>query len=204
MTSHVFSPDYKLNYPNLHGPPPSEYTLNTLHWKFFHRSTFLNNLHLPWKTVLPEFFHCIDYILFVIQDFWATCACPEKQILPEIIHCIEVLLSFRNFEQLVFALKFFTVLNILLTFRIFEQLALALKNRVCVEFTYWMRIFYHSGILSNLHLPWKQNLPWKISSREAAAAPPATRFVRVWVYCIGDDNTISYIAWKRTISKRHE
>jgi len=36
-----------------------------------------------------------------------------------------------------------------------------------------MHIFYHSGILSNLHLPWKQNLPWNFSSREAAApAPP--------------------------------
>jgi len=44
-------------------------------------------------------------------------------------------LSFRIFEQLMFALKFLTVLNILFTFRIFEKLALALKNRACLEFT---------------------------------------------------------------------
>jgi len=108
-------------------------------------------------------------------------------------------LSFRIFEQLALALKFFTLLNILFPFRIFEQLPLALKNRVCLEFTYWIHIFYHSGflinlllrwktelpwnfslfwnifyhsgILSNLRLPWKQNLPWKFSSRGAAAPP---------------------------------
>ena len=54
-----------------------------------------------------------------------------------------------------FALKFFTVFNILFTFRIFQQLALALKNRVCLECTYWMHIFYHSEFLSSLRLRWE-------------------------------------------------
>jgi len=34
----------------LHRSSPSEYTLNTLYWKFFHRSGFLSNLRLIWKT----------------------------------------------------------------------------------------------------------------------------------------------------------
>ena len=41
------------------------------------------------NTVYPEIFHCIEYVFFIIQDFWATCACPEKQSCPGIFHCIE-------------------------------------------------------------------------------------------------------------------
>ena len=33
------------------------------------------------KTVCPEFFYCIKYTFFIIQDFWATCACPEFTVL---------------------------------------------------------------------------------------------------------------------------
>jgi len=59
----------------------------------------------------PESFHCI-YIFFIIQDFWATCACPENRICPEL-----------------------TVLNIyFLSFRIFEQHALALKAEFALKF----------------------------------------------------------------------
>jgi len=76
--------------------PPSEYTLNTLCWKFFHRSGFLINLRLPGKQSLPDNFHCIEYT-FCIQDFWATCACPEKQTVPW-IHCIAyIFFIFQDF-----------------------------------------------------------------------------------------------------------
>ena len=73
----------------------------------------------------------------------------------------------------------------LFTFRIFEQLALALKHRGSPEFTilnvffiiqdFWETcacpeifrcigyIFYYSGVLSNLRLPWKTELPWNFS-----------------------------------------
>jgi len=36
-------------------------------------------------------------ILFIIQDFWSTCACPEKQSCPEIFHCIEIFFIFQDF-----------------------------------------------------------------------------------------------------------
>jgi len=74
---------------------------------YFYYSGFLNNLRLPWKTEGSGIFHCIEYTLyihefraicmrlpwktelpwyfalylnmyFIIQDFWATSACPEK------------------------------------------------------------------------------------------------------------------------------
>jgi len=32
----------------------------------------------------------------------------------------------------------------------------------------------HSGLLSNLHLPWKQSLPWKFSSQVGLPPPPAS------------------------------
>jgi len=44
--------------------------------KYFCHSGFLSNLRLPWKHSLP-WIHCIEYIVFIIQDFWATSACPE-------------------------------------------------------------------------------------------------------------------------------
>jgi len=49
---------------------------------YFYHSGVLSKLRLPWKTELPWNFHCIEYVFFIIQDFWATCACPEKQSLP--------------------------------------------------------------------------------------------------------------------------
>ena len=90
----------------------------------------------------------------------------KNRVCPEIFHCVEYTFTFRIFEQLVLALKnrvvlkFFTVLKYFLSFRIFEQFALALKNRVALNSLYWIYIFYHSGFLSNLRLPWKQSLPW--------------------------------------------
>ena len=50
--------------------------------------------------VAPKIFTVFKYF-FIIQDFWATCACPE------IFHCIEIFFSFRIFERLSLTLKFF-------------------------------------------------------------------------------------------------
>ena len=79
-------------------------------------------------------------------------------------------LWFRIFEELALAPKNrgwpeFTILNVFfLLFRIFEQLALALKNRGCPEIFHCIQyIFYYSGVLSNLRLPWKTELPWNFS-----------------------------------------
>jgi len=74
--------------------------------KIFHRSAFLNNLHLPRKTEFSLKFFTVFTIYFYF-------------------------LSFGIFEQLALALKnrfdlkFFTVLKYFLSFRIFEQLMLA-------------------------------------------------------------------------------
>jgi len=67
--------------------------------------------------VCPEF--TLLNILFYIQDFWATCACPE------IFTVFKYFLSFRIFEQLAlalkteFALKVSTLLDILFTIQDF-------------------------------------------------------------------------------------
>jgi len=77
-------------------------------------------------------------------------------------------LSFRIFEQLALALKnrvcpeFFHCMENTFCIQNFEQVALALKNRAALEFSlYWIRIFYHSGFLSNLSLPWKNRVALK-------------------------------------------
>ena len=88
---------------------------------------------LSWKTEFAVKLSTVFNIFFAIRDFWATCACLENRVCSE-----------------------FTVLNIhFLSFRIFEQLALALKQDLhwilCIEYI----VFYHSGFLRNLRLPWK-------------------------------------------------
>ena len=57
----------------------------------------MSNLHLAWKTVCPGIFHCIGYVFFIIQDFWATSVCPEKQSCPGIFHCIEIFFIIQDF-----------------------------------------------------------------------------------------------------------
>ena len=62
---------------NLLLPWKTEGALNLLYCMYiFYYSEFLSNLRLPWKTELHWNFHCTE-IYFIIQDFWATCACPE-------------------------------------------------------------------------------------------------------------------------------
>ena len=99
------------------GPETScKYTLNTLYWKFFHRSGFFSNLRLPWKTeCAPKIFTVLN-ILFNIQDFWASCPCPEKQCALNSLYWIYICII-QDFwstcacpENRV-ALKFFTVLK---------------------------------------------------------------------------------------------
>ena len=64
--------------------PENRVALNLLYWMhIFYYSRRLSNLRLPWKTELPWNFHCTE-IYFIIQDFWATCACPENTAFPEI------------------------------------------------------------------------------------------------------------------------
>jgi len=133
--------------------------------KYFHPSVFLSNLRLPWKQDL-HWIYCIEYIFFIIQDFWATCACPESRTCIEFTVLNMYFLSFRIFEQLALALKntscpdIFHCIEIFSSFSIFEKLALALKAGLTLNLLHWIYIFYHSVFLSNLRLSWKQSLPW--------------------------------------------
>ena len=103
----------------------------------FYHSGFLSNFALALKNrVCPENFHCIEHTYY-IQDFGETCACPEKQSVPW-INPIKFI--------------FFIIQD-------FEQLAFIVKNSVALKFFTVLKFFYHSGFLSNLHVPWKQSLP---------------------------------------------
>ena len=53
----------------------------SLYWNIFNQSLFLSILRFPWKQSLP-WINCIEYTCFIIQDFWATCACPENRVCP--------------------------------------------------------------------------------------------------------------------------
>ena len=135
---------------------------NCLHWlNILYQKVF----HLVLKNrVCREIFYCIEYIFY------------HSGLLSNLR------LSWKTeFAQKFFTVG---PIEYTFTFTIFEQLALALKNRLCPELTvlnipifitqyfwascacpekhelprnfsrYW-NIFYHSGFLSNLRLPWK-------------------------------------------------
>ena len=60
-----------------------------------------------------------------------------------------------------FPLKFYTVLNIFFTIQDFwVTLCFPWKTEGALNSQYWLYIFYQSGFLSNLRLPWKTELPW--------------------------------------------
>ena len=140
----------------------------SLYWNIFYHSGFLSNLGLPWKTDLPGnvslyviyflhseflsnlhalalknrvaliFFTVFEHVFCIIQEFWATWACPEKLSCPEIFRCMEYTF----------------------TFRIFEQLALALKNRVALMFSLYGMYFYILNFWATCAGPEKQRVPW--------------------------------------------
>ena len=143
----------------------------------FYYSGVLSNLRLPWKTEGALKFFTVFNICFIIQEFWATCACPENRVALEFLHCIEYTFYIQDFwvtcacpeKQRVpwiycIECRFFI-------FRIFEQLALALKNRVALEFFTVLKYISLFRILSNLRLPLKQSWPWNFS-RPGGGRPP--------------------------------
>ena len=107
----------------------------SLHGIYFLHSGVLSNLHaLALKNGgCPDIFHCIEHVFFIIQNFWATSACPKKQSCPEIFRCMEYTFHIQNF---------------------WTTCVCAEKQRV-PWIHYIEYIFYYSGFLSNLHLPWK-------------------------------------------------
>ena len=109
--------------------------------------------------VYPEIFHCIE-IFFNFQDFWGTYACPENRVCHDIFTVCIYFLHSGCLSNFCLPWKTECALNSLHWICIcitqnFEQFALALKNRVALKFFTVLNIFYHSGFLSNLCLPWK-------------------------------------------------
>jgi len=114
--------------------------------------------------VALEFFTCIGRI-FIIQDFWATCACPENRVCPENVHCIE----YTFYIQKLWAIC-----------------ACPEKTKGALNLSYCICIFYYSGFLSNLRLPWKTQLPWKFSL--------------YWICIFYHSGILSNLPWKTELS----
>ena len=101
----------------------------------------------------PEF--TLLNVFFIIQVFWATCACPEN------FRCIEYIFYYSRF---------------------LSNLRLPWKTELPWNFSLYWNIFYYSGFLSNLRLPWKQSLPWKFSSPGGRPPSLTPRLARLWIY----------------------
>jgi len=161
--------------------PKWRYTEYTV-LKIFHRSGFSSNLHLPWKTEFALKIFIVLNIFLSFRSFEQLALALKNRLCSEFtalniyfFYHSGFLSGWRLPWKTEFALKFFTVLSILFIIQDFEQLALALKNRVCFKFTVLNigYVFYHSGFLNNLLLPWKQSLPWNFSER-GGCCPPAS------------------------------
>ena len=101
----------------------------------------------------------------MIQDFWATCACPEKQSCPEMFRCMEYTFYIQNFWSICMRLpwktelpRYFSLyLNMyILSFRIFEQLCACLEQSWpgifhWIEYTFYIQEFWATC----MRLPWK-------------------------------------------------
>ena len=111
--------------------------------------------------IAPKWIYTVLKIFSPFTIFEQLALALKKQSCPEIFHCIKYIFYHSGFLiNFVLALKnrvaleFITVLNILFTFRSFEQLALFFREG-SLNLLYWIYIFYYSGVLSNLRLPWK-------------------------------------------------
>ena len=154
---------------NLPLPWKTKCSLNSLHWIYiFYLSEFLSNLRLPWKTELLWYFS-LYWNIFIIQDFWATCACPENRVCIENFHCIEWMRflhsGFLSNLHLPWNTEF--ALNSLywryiFIFQDFWATCTCFENRVCPDFTVLNLYFLLFRILNNLRLPWKTEFALKI------------------------------------------
>ena len=159
-----------------------------------------NLFTLPWKTeCAAKLSTALNKYFLSFRIFQQLALALKNRVCPDFTVLNIYFLSFRILEKLALALKIFTVLEYFLSFRIFEHLALALKTEFALNSLYWTYIFYHSGFLSNLRvpwktrvalkfftvskyfyhsgffsnlrLPWKQRLPWNFS-RQGGGRPP--------------------------------
>ena len=144
----------------------------------FSIQNFWETCACPEKQSWPVIFHCIEYT-FYIQDFLATCACPEKQSCAGIYHCIEIYFIIQDFwatracpeKQLSWNFSLYWIY--FLHSGVLSNLRLPWKTDLRWNFSLYWNIFYHSRFLSNLRLPWKQSLPWNFSN-PGGGWPPST------------------------------
>ena len=115
--------------------------------------------------------HCIEKC-FTVQHFSTTCTCPEKLSFPRnfSLYWLHAFNHSGFLSNLCLPWKQSLPWNFSLYWIHFLQsgflsnLPLPWKT-VCLEFTYWMHILHHSGILSSLRLSWKQEFALKFFTR---------------------------------------
>jgi len=162
-----------------------------MYWIYFLCSGFLSNLHLPWEKELPwnfsllvlnilftfrifeqlvlaqkkrvclEIFHC-EYIFFIIQNFWATCAGPEKQSLPYNFSLYWIyFLSFRIWATCASPEKQSVPWNFSLDWiyfciQYFWATCACTEKQICPKILTVLKYHLLFRILNNLRLPWKR------------------------------------------------
>jgi len=159
--------------------------LNSLYWIYiFYHSNF-DQLALALKNrICPEIFNCRPIErFFIIQDFWATCACPENRAYPEIFHCIKYTLYIQDSwatcacpeKQSVPWIHCIEYRPIFFTIQNFKQLPLALKNRVCPKIFPCIEIFLSFRIFEQVVLALKTEFALNFSSRGGRPTPCLVR-----------------------------
>ena len=119
---------------------------------------------LALKNSCSEIFRCIEICFLPFSIFEKLCACPEKRSVPW-IHCIEyIFFIIQDFWALALknrvVLKFLTVLKTILIIQDFWATCACSEKQLFWNFSLYWNMFYHSGFSSNFRLPWQQSLPW--------------------------------------------
>ena len=170
---------------------------------YFYHSGFLNNLRLPWKNRgALEFFTASKYILS-FRIFEQLALALKNRVCPENFHCIEYTCYIQEFwvtcacpeKQVPWNFSLYWIC-IFYYSGFLSNLRLPWKTELPWNFSLYWNIFYHRGFLSNSRLPWKQSLPWKFSS------PGVGRPSASYAY---SHHTGALIIWGKTkICKKHQ
>ena len=176
--------------------------------------------------------HCIENF-FTVQHFWTTCTCPEKQSFPwkfslywlytfyhsGFLSNLRLPWNFSLYWIYFFHSGFLSnfrlpwktesALNSLTEYiffiiQDFWSTCSCAEKQSCPEIFHCFEIFFIiQEFWATCACPENRICPENFQAG-GRQPPPATRLVRLWAYGIEDENTIFYIAWKMTISKRHE
>ena len=107
---------------------------------FFIFQDFWATCGCPEKQSVP-WIHCMEDVFLIIQNLEQLALALKNRVCPEIFHCVEIFFICQDFRGT----------------------CVCPENRVCMNSLYLIYIFYHSEFWTTCACPEKHNFPWNFS-----------------------------------------